>query len=575
MTKSSLRKQKTHSVYEWLTLSIILLGAFLLRVLGQITYTFVGSSVWFRGVDPWYHIRLADAVNFPQWFKWDMFAQYPDGAAVGYMPLLAWLSINETVAAFIPPIVGSLTLVFVYLIGKELFSGKIGLVAALLVAVLPGEFLHRTLLGFTDHHVLEVFFMCSTLWLVLLAVRTQKLYYPLLAGLSLGSYLLSWAGTALFLLILGLWIWWEFLRRLSSDQDFLPLVRVISITTGIAGILSAFYVNATTLCALLLLTIGPVLLWVLSKIVKDKEKVLFGLTLVVPIGLALLNFFIDLRKVLLPIFWGGGTYIQEAAPLDLVTAFNTYGLAIFVGLAGLYFYVRNKKGNSLFLVWSLVLITATIGQRRWGYYTVVPVGLLTAYTIFYVLKWFTSYLRVAIALIIICFLLLPNVQGTIRLSTLPNNITADWNVALTWLKANSPEPFIQGEAAYYSPNRLPKRPSYGILTWWDYGHWIVRIAHRVPTESPTQIDYHASEFFTARSEAEANAILQSDLSLPYVIVHKELLEGKWHAVLQRAEEPVFVPVKDTFLSTLWNEEATTWKKIYEREEIKIFERGAK
>ncbi|GAI14766.1 unnamed protein product, partial [marine sediment metagenome] len=28
--------------------------------------------------------------------------------------------------------------------------------------------------------------------------------------------------------------------------------------------------------------------------------------------------------------------------------------------------------------------------------------------------------------------------------------------------------------------------SYSVMSWWDYGHWITRIAHRIPISNPFQ-----------------------------------------------------------------------------------------
>ena len=63
----------------------------------------------------------------------------------------------EVVGALIPPILGALTVIVVFLIGTRLFDRRTGFLAAAVLAVAPGQFLTRSVLGFTDHHVAEAF----------------------------------------------------------------------------------------------------------------------------------------------------------------------------------------------------------------------------------------------------------------------------------------------------------------------------------------------------------------------------------------------------------------------------------
>jgi dolichyl-diphosphooligosaccharide--protein glycosyltransferase len=270
--------------------------------------------------------------------------------------------------------------------------------------------------------------------------------------------------------------------------------------------------------------------------------------------------------------------------------FATYGMSFFLMIGGLWFTPKNKN-TSLFLVWSLVLIVAAIGQRRWGYYTVIPVSLLASFFTLYLTKWVSKNTRVAVVAIMILFLIIPNIRNTVRLMYLPNNINADWYVTLTWMRKNTPDPFtsrvedqiyklengqiILPKGQYvlkggrYYQRKVKEKPEYGVLSWWDYGHWIIRIARRVPLTSPTQTHRVPSKFLTSGTEEEANKCLKN-LNIRYIIIDRSLLEGKWYAVKDRAYSDI--RLKDSMLWKLWNEEVVGWKKIYERGDIKIYER---
>jgi len=80
----------------------------------------------------------------------------------------------DTVGVYFPAVLGVLTVIPVYFLGKVMFGRLAGAIAALLIAVLPGEFLGRSTLGFTDHHVLEVLLTTTALLFLVMAVKGKK-----------------------------------------------------------------------------------------------------------------------------------------------------------------------------------------------------------------------------------------------------------------------------------------------------------------------------------------------------------------------------------------------------------------
>src|SRR5204863_5326399 len=107
---------------------------------------------------------------------------HPGGQITQVAPMLDWLVAGvalllgagrpspllvDLVGAYVPPVVGALTTVPVYFLGRELFSRRVGLFAAAIIGVLPGEVLTRSLLGYTDHHCLETLLSAVTLALIM------------------------------------------------------------------------------------------------------------------------------------------------------------------------------------------------------------------------------------------------------------------------------------------------------------------------------------------------------------------------------------------------------------------------
>jgi len=579
MAKKPLQKKKAKPekqlpwYLDYIGLGLLVVGAYLSRVLGQLDKVFTDYGVFYREVDGWYHLRLVDATirNFPSFMRWDMFAQYPDGASVGYMPLMTWLMAlcgphYETVTPFLPPTFAALAMIPTFFIAKRLFGRRVAIIAPLVLMLMPGEFFHRTLLGFIDHHAIEALTMVTTFCLILYGKDSKRRIWPIAAGISMGLYQLSWAGSGLFILALAVWVWWEFLSRLSRNEDFFPVVRMISIPMLISLIMSFYYSTLPTQLLTLMLALGTGVLWLLPRIFKSKEKLIFGLTATIPVGMAASGVFVNWFNYLSPIFWGGGNVIQEASFITPEIIIKAYGLAFILAFGGLWFY---RKGDPLFIVWSVVLLIAAMGQRRWGYYTAIPVSLLAAYTAVHVTKWVAPITRTAVIVVIVAFMIIPNATQIGRITTLQNNIQDDWYQALTWLGENTPEPFDTPDAYHLVDNT--EKPKYGVLNWWDYGHWIIRIAHRVPTESPTQTSFLASEFFTARTEEEANEWLEG-YNIPYAILDEEMMDWKWYALLTRAEDDIYADPHKRFAWTLWKNEAKTWKLIHRYGRVRIYER---
>ena len=148
----------------------------------------------------------------------------------------------DVISVYYPAVLGALAVIPVYFIGKALFNRWAGVLAAALVAIMPGEFLGRSILGFTDYNVAETLFSTVAVLFLILAIKEagqrqltlshfiqrdwkaigRPLVYSLLAGIFLGIYLITWQGALLFVFIISLYFIIQFiidhLRHKSSDH---------------------------------------------------------------------------------------------------------------------------------------------------------------------------------------------------------------------------------------------------------------------------------------------------------------------------------------------------------------------
>jgi len=44
---------------------------------------------------------------------------------------------------------------------------------------------------------------------------------------------------------------------------------------------------------------------------------------------------------------------------------------------------------------------------------------------------------------------------------------------------------------------------YGVLVWWDFGYWVTRLAHRIPSANPKQTQAKEVTAFLLAETAEA------------------------------------------------------------------------
>ncbi|MBE0515879.1 MAG: hypothetical protein IBX41_00605 [Methanophagales archaeon] len=127
---------------------------------------------------------------------------------------------------------------------------------------------------------------------------------------------------------------------------------------------------------------------------------------------------------------------------------------------------------------------------------------------------------------------------------------ADWYESLRWMRTNTPEPGIDYYGVYEEPplNETTgvredyKYPpsAYGVMSWWDFGHIITWIAHRIPNANPFQAGVGgpigsgspgACVFFIVDDESEANEVADA-LGVRYVVSNFEMADI-WNALYNK------------------------------------------
>ena len=233
--------------------------------------------------------------------------------------------------------------------------------------------------------------------------------------------------------------------------------------------------------------------------------------------------------------------IGEAQPLPFESLYRRYRFTHFIALAGIAYIalrqVLSKARSDLVLlaIWTVFMLAATLTQRRFDYYFGMSVAIMVGYTVatladfgnlFESVEDLQTYQVVSIvAIVLVVFTpLVVTGQGILALQVSaggPGEDPQAWNESLSWMEGNTPmEGNLEGadnQMDFYGTFKATddydyESGFYGVLSWWDYGHWITTMGQRIPTANPFQQGTDsAAEFLLSQNEQQANEVLD-DLS---------------------------------------------------------------
>ena len=523
-----------------------------------------GGRVNFLETDAWYHVRLAESQvrNFPHRITVDPYAA-PGGQYVAVAPLLdmviatavfvtqgrdASTEFIARVAAIVPAIIGVLAVVAVWVLATVAFDRRAGLYAGLLAAILPGHFLDRTLIGFVDHHALEVLLSVATLAFIASGSVIG-------AGVSLGLYLLAWASGSYFVFILAVWLVVTAMlspARRASVARFTAIAAAIALAIVIVFQDPGLFRYNTQITAL----IGLIVTAATITLLADRMKTAIAVVAVAMVAIVafawvampdLVNqVLIDLRR-----FRSDPTRmaVLEARPLFLYTGnwawsqpWTFFRSGFYVGLIAVAALAvatwrSRRTDHLLILCFTVANYLATLGQNRFGYYLVPSTAVVIGWLAIQILDWggvphagdptpsvkrALPFQREIAVILVAGIIVAPNLVPAAITTTRAGGMPGYWFDAMQWLRTTTPEPFTSPDYYYARYGKTNPPAGFTVMNWWDQGYWITQTARRVPVSNPTQSGATKSaEFLTATDEADAIAKLAADRAR-YVIVDWEL-----------------------------------------------------
>ncbi len=427
----------------------IMIMAFFIR---EFFYYKISFNAWppnIVGNDPSYHKRVIDFVqedlhhihvdgllNYPisnvnprpPIFDWSI-------AIMGFVisPLFGFNVEASTwyVYQFAPTIWGVLTLIPVYLLGKEVFGRKAGLMAAFLLAITASH-IERSTLGFTDHDSFVVFLVVITMFFlsksfsvqkernyisdwrkpnsVVLGFRTflsenkQAMYYAALTGVTMAAISLTWEGYAYVLAILLIFYLIQLLLHRFRNEDSLGTFMVMYTAMGLVILISLPYYFSFSIATwsqgfYIFLAMAMLGLFIVPTRDVPWLIVIPTLGLFLAASYAILSFGFPQTADLL--FTGGGYFVSnklyntiaEAQAPEISRLVFTFGPGtFFLGLIGVVMaFVKipklMRKDYMVIVIWTAVAIFMAMSATRFNINATPAFALLAGWALVEAVKW--------------------------------------------------------------------------------------------------------------------------------------------------------------------------------------------
>lgn len=543
---------------ELMILVLIVTLAFFIRVLP------LRWGLYLSEFDPWMQYKEMRYVvdrgwpGFIEFFNWhDYDSWYPYGRDVGRtafpgVPFLAAFiyhilnGIGFTVdplelAAFLPTLMGIVTTLIVFFLGREVGGKPAGFLSAFLIA-LSNASIQRTHFGWFDDESVSIPFMVLGFLTYILAIKKDRTWkgviiYSLIAGFSFGYVTATWGASrfpvAFIPIFTGILAFiGRYSRRLfvaySITAFLYGLIAIIVPKLGIYFLKEATIVASIAVFIYLLSfelsNFRPQILKNLPHYVLTGSIAVFILLIMVGSlglpGLKFLSTVIPSLRSLQPIVIS----VAENQVSTWAIIFSDAGFKLFLVPAGLYYLAKRRKDVDIFMILLTVFVVYFAStMTRLTILAAPAITIVAAFGLSEILRGLARNIIITyhkrekvktigveyyiVTPILVCSLLMfsivPSTYGvrysispldtayippTVVSSSLPvRSSVPDWLKALSWIRDNLP-------------------PDAVVVSWWDYGYWITILGNHTSivdnaTLNTTQIGEVAYAFMSDEKTA--------------------------------------------------------------------------
>lgn len=494
------------------------------------------------GADSYHHLRHTwfSVEHFPKVLRWDTGSRYPKGRrsestglfqiALASVSLVAGLgkpdfALATAVLAWSPVVLSLLVLFLSWFLSRRLLPDGKALLVPWVLCCAPGALGGYSLLGFADHHVVEVLLLALSAHGVNELLREPTPSRALLWALPPLIFQFTWPAASLYLLLLGL-AWLAGSLELFFRGPF-PNVRGLQRCVALYGLSQLLlYLLLTRLFpsfVLLLRNDGPAIIGYLAlglglPAVLEALRLVKGERRGLGAGLLCLGGVMVLGLVLSPVgrvltaqlMRPEASVIGEHRPVSVGlywAQFGVFGVLAIVGFAGL---VRARRGWVLASLWASTTLLWLV-SRDFSYLPPLFVALMAANALARV-----SSLKLRLPLLLLASLLpwtgwlgvQPPFRNTITIKEQGVLIDSGWRQALAWLKDSTPEQEVDALVrAWENEDYHYPEGSYGVYAPWDFGHQILCLGRRPVVWNQTY-SHRAAKWWLEEDEEQAYTRMQ-------------------------------------------------------------------
>jgi dolichyl-diphosphooligosaccharide--protein glycosyltransferase len=581
------RPEQQETLVKLIILALACVVSFSVRLFAVIRFESV-----IHEFDPYFNYRTTKYLteegyySFHNWF--DAQAWYPLGRIIGgtiYPGLMVTSAIihnflnylNFTVdirevCVFLAPLFSSFTVLVTYLLTKEVQNEGAGLIAACLIAIVPG-YISRSVAGSYDNEAIAIFCMLLTYYLWIKAVKTGSVFWASGSALAYFYMVSSWGGYVFLINLIPLHVLALICTGRFSARAYIAYSTVYTIGTilsmqipfvGFQPVLTSEHMAALGVFGLC--QIVAFAQWMRSKMPEEKFQIIFRSVLLVVAGVAGLVLIVAtfLQKIA-P--WTGRFYslldpsyaknnipiiasVSEHQPTAWSSFYFDLQFLVFTFPVGLYYCFKNLNDHNIFVILygltsiyfagvmvRLMLVLAPIMCIHGG---IAVSGILSTYmkNIDPVTEQKTAKPKTEtpktvkkdktdnypykseVATLVVAIVVLFLVSYAFHCTWVTSEAYSSPSIVLSARSGDGGRIIFDDfrEAYYWLRQNTPEDAR--IMSWWDYGYQITAMANRtVLVDNNTWNNTHISRVGQAMASTEDHAYeIMLELDVDYVLV---------------------------------------------------------
>jgi 4-amino-4-deoxy-L-arabinose transferase-like glycosyltransferase len=216
-----------HQVLKWRSNGVL----FLLALTARLIPVFFSLDLGIALDDMYQYDALAESIRLGQGFTW--YGGIPTAARAPLYPLFlavlyTLLGHHFAVARTAQAVLGAFVPLMVHTLGRRLFDSRVGIAAALIVALYPMFLLYP--LGLATENLFFLLVPATILCLCKAAERSHQGFF-LLAGVLLGLTILTRSVITGFLVLLLPWLWWYSADKREALKSWILVLVPVAVLT--------------------------------------------------------------------------------------------------------------------------------------------------------------------------------------------------------------------------------------------------------------------------------------------------------------------------------------------------------